>query len=206
MSHLCRVHITLRRALSHLTRRRYVACGCRRVSPRPSKLWKLALVAASFVSTMMIFLSPAAAQTAPSITQISPSSGAVGTSVTITGINFGSTGTVTFNGISATPTSWGSTTIVVSVPSGATTGPVTVTVNGVGSNGLFFTTGSLTSARQNHTATLLANGLVLIAGGIASGGSYLSSAELYNPATGIFSTTGSLNAPRAYHTATMLSN
>jgi hypothetical protein len=78
----------------------------------------------------------------PTITSLSPTSGAVGTSITITGTNFGSsqgTGTVTFNGVGATPTSWATTKIVVPVPSGATTGPVTVTVNGVSSNGITFT-------------------------------------------------------------------
>jgi RHS repeat-associated protein len=73
----------------------------------------------------------------PSITSLSPTSGAVGTSVTITGSNFGSTqgsSTVKFNGTTATPTSWSATSIVAPIPSGATTGPVVVTVGGVASN------------------------------------------------------------------------
>jgi N-acetylneuraminic acid mutarotase len=68
--------------------------------------------------------------------------------------------------------------------------------------GTFTPTGSLNTARYYHTATLLNNGMVLIAGG--EGG--LSTAELYNPATGTFTATGSLNTGRAYHTATLLSN
>jgi hypothetical protein len=78
----------------------------------------------------------------PTITSLSPTSGAVGTSVTITGTNFGSTqssSTVTFNGVGAAPTSWTATRIIVLVPTGATTGPVVVTVNGVLSNGVTFT-------------------------------------------------------------------
>jgi hypothetical protein len=78
----------------------------------------------------------------PTITTLSPTSGPVGTSVTISGANFGSSqgsSTVTFNGTSATPTSWGATSIVVPVPSGATSGNVVVTVNGVASNGVTFT-------------------------------------------------------------------
>src|SRR5439155_354465 len=78
----------------------------------------------------------------PSITSLNPTSGVLGTSVTITGANFGAsqgTSTVTFNGIGATPTSWSGTTIVVPVPSGATTGNVVVTVGGVASNGASFT-------------------------------------------------------------------
>src|SRR5437660_917544 len=44
-------------------------------------------------------------------------------------------------------------------------------------------TGSLTTARATHTATLLSNGKVLVAGGY-DGGSYVISAELYDPASG----------------------
>src|ERR1700680_2062152 len=76
----------------------------------------------------------------PSVTSLSPTSGAVGAAVTITGTNFGSTqGTVTFNGTTASPSSWNSTTIIVPVPNGATTGNVVVTVSGVASNGVSFT-------------------------------------------------------------------
>ena len=75
----------------------------------------------------------------PTLTSLSPTSGAVGTSVTISGASFGSTqgsSSVRFNGTTATPTSWSPTSIVAPVPSGATTGPVVVTVGGVASNGL----------------------------------------------------------------------
>jgi RHS repeat-associated protein len=78
----------------------------------------------------------------PSITSITPTTGPVNTVVTITGAHFGATqGTsaVAFNGVSATPTSWSDTQIVVPVPMGATTGVVVVTVNGAGSNGKLFT-------------------------------------------------------------------
>jgi RHS repeat-associated protein len=78
----------------------------------------------------------------PSITTLSPTSGVVGTSVTITGTNFGSTqgtSSLTFSGTTATPTSWSATSIVVPVPTGATTGNVVVTVSGQASNGVSFT-------------------------------------------------------------------
>ena len=78
----------------------------------------------------------------PSITSLSPASGSVGTAVTINGANFGATqgtSTVRFNGIGAAITSWSATRIVAVVPSGATTGPITVTVGGVASNGMSFT-------------------------------------------------------------------
>src|SRR6478609_1870479 len=69
----------------------------------------------------------------------------------------------------------------------------------------FSNTGSLTTARLDHTATLLPNGKVLVAGG-SDGGNYLSSAELYDPANGTWTGTGSLNGARAAHTATLLLN
>src|SRR6266852_9333905 len=82
------------------------------------------------------------ATTVPSITSLNPTSGPVGTSVTIVGTNFGATqgtSTVTFNGKAAAATSWSATSITAPVPSGATTGNVVVTVGGVGSNGVGFT-------------------------------------------------------------------
>src|SRR5204862_7097506 len=48
------------------------------------------------------------------------------------------------------------------------------------------------------------NGKVLVAGGSNSG--YLTSAELYDPATGTWTTTGSLATARGFHTATLLPN
>ena len=47
-----------------------------------------------------------------------------------------------------------------------------------------------------HTATLLPYGKVLVAGGNGNGGSGLSSAELYDPATGTWTATGSLGTAR----------
>ena len=80
--------------------------------------------------------------TSPTITGLSPNSGAVGASVTISGNYFGASqgsSTVTFNGTAATPTSWSNTSIVTPVPSGATSGYVVVTVGGVASNSVNFT-------------------------------------------------------------------
>jgi N-acetylneuraminic acid mutarotase len=59
---------------------------------------------------------------------------------------------------------------------------------------------------MSMTATLLANGKVLIAGGQTAANDALGSAELYNPATGSFSLTGKLITPRSGHTATLLAN
>ncbi|HJU10495.1 MAG TPA: kelch repeat-containing protein, partial [Candidatus Binataceae bacterium] len=66
-------------------------------------------------------------------------------------------------------------------------------------------TGSLGHRRSEHTATLLPNGKVLVAGGFDSGFPTMS-AELYDPATGTWTATGSLTAARADHTATLLPN
>ena len=79
----------------------------------------------------------------PSITSLSQTSGPAGTSITITGTNFGATqgtSTVKFNGTTAAAASaWSATSITVSVPAGATTGTVVVTVLGTASNGSAFT-------------------------------------------------------------------
>ena len=69
--------------------------------------------------------------------------------------------------------------------------------------GMWTATGSLATARQVHTATLLPSGQVLVAGGQNSSGA-LSSAELYDPATGTWAATGGLGTTRAFHTATLL--
>jgi hypothetical protein len=60
--------------------------------------------------------------------------------------------------------------------------------------------------RAAHTATLLANGRVLVTGGIRTGEAALASAELYDPQTRKFSPTGSMTAVRSGHTATLLKN
>jgi concanavalin A-like lectin/glucanase superfamily protein/galactose oxidase-like protein/Big-like domain-containing protein/IPT/TIG domain-containing protein len=78
---------------------------------------------------------------APSISTLTPTAGAVGSPVTIAGANFGSSqgaSTVTFNGTLATPTGWTATSIAVTVPVGATSGNVVVTVGGIASNGALF--------------------------------------------------------------------
>jgi len=108
--------------------------------------WTLSPSGRGWIANMAAFKASSVGSTGPSITSLSPTSGGAGTSVTIGGTNFGGTqgtSTVTFNGTPATPTSWGGTTILALVPSGATTGNVVVTVAGVNSNGItFFVPGS----------------------------------------------------------------
>jgi N-acetylneuraminic acid mutarotase len=75
--------------------------------------------------------------------------------------------------------------------------------------GKWAVTGGMSTARLSHTATLLPDGQVLVAGGEATVNgavTVFSSAELYNPATGTWTRTGRMNAPRELHTATLLAN
>ncbi|MDA8132148.1 MAG: Ig-like domain-containing protein, partial [Elusimicrobia bacterium] len=69
--------------------------------------------------------------------------------------------------------------------------------------GTFSPAGGMTAARELHTATLLPDGRVYIAAG--RNGSYLDTAEIYDPGSGIFASTNSLaGGLRAVHTATQL--
>lgn len=69
--------------------------------------------------------------------------------------------------------------------------------------GTFGRTGNMSHGRTGHTATLLSDGRVLIAGG-SDGHVTQSSAELYDPVSGAFASTGSMNLARAWPTATLL--
>ncbi len=107
----------------------------------------------------------------------------------------------------ATGLAAGSATITAALGSITNTSPVTLTVVQ-----LFAPTGSLNTARYYHSANLLTDGNVLVAGGIGPvpGGTgalgQLASAELYNPGTGTFTFTGNLNTARDEHSATLLNN
>jgi len=73
-------------------------------------------------------------------------------------------------------------------------------------SGTWTATGSLGTARYDHTATLLPNDKVLVAGGFNAVALALASAELYDPASRTWTITGSLNNARYYQSATLLSN
>ena len=79
--------------------------------------------------------------------------------------------------------------------------------------GGFVKTRPMSSVRVGHSATLLADGRVLVAGGVdshttdlSSSETIIASAELFNPSNGTWSATGALNFGRTYHTATLLPN
>lgn len=58
--------------------------------------------------------------------------------------------------------------------------------------------------RYDHTATLLGDGRVLVAGGSCYG--YLMTADIYDPTTGTFTINKGIEIPRGYHAAALLSN
>ena len=75
-------------------------------------------------------------------------------------------------------------------------------------SGRWTTSGSMATSRGGHSATLLPDGNVLVAGGTSNGMSLdapmLASAELYDPSSGQWTATGSIAEARATHTATLL--
>lgn len=85
---------------------------------------------------------PAPETEPPEINSINPGSGTVGTEVTIDGLNFSASASgneVSFNGATASVTSASTTQLIVEVPTDATTGDITVTVDGSTTRGPVFT-------------------------------------------------------------------
>jgi hypothetical protein len=88
-------------------------------------------------------------------------------------------------------------------------GLVAITTMPVFASASFQKTGTMNIARIGHSATLLANGQVLVAGGWNGSSisqTYLDRAELYDPAKGKWTLTGSMTVPRAGHSAVLLEN
>src|SRR6266567_2334472 len=119
--------------------------------------WKPILILAF---SSLFFFAIEAQAVAPTISNVTPTTGAaVGASVVITGTNFGSSqgsSTVKFNGTTATTVGpWSATSITATVPTGATTGNIVVTVSNKASNGWSYTvlpTPTLTSLSVNSGA------------------------------------------------------
>lgn len=77
-------------------------------------------------------------------------------------------------------------------------------------SGTWTATGSMLTGRYRHSATLLPDGKVLVAGGNVGSsaqlgsGCCLANAELYDPVTGTWTATGTMIEPRVAHSATLL--
>jgi len=124
------------------------------------------------------------------------------------GLTLGANGSLTGTPTKASSTPFAFTVTVTdsSAPTPATNSVAyAITVSEPAPPSMFMQTGSMTVARVAHSATLLQNGQVLIAGGIDASSS-LASAELYDPPSQVFIATGSLTIARSGHTATLLAN
>jgi hypothetical protein len=70
--------------------------------------------------------------------------------------------------------------------------------------GAFQNTASMSVAREGHTATLLRDGRVLVAGGSSNGTVTIDSAEIYDPTAGQWISAGHMTVPREAHVAVLL--
>jgi hypothetical protein len=82
---------------------------------------------------------------------------------------------------------------------------LSVSVDAQATGGTWTATGDLGSSRWRHTATLLPNDQVLVAGGLGDSGD-LASAQLYHPAIGRWQRIADMNHTHRDHTATLLPN
>jgi Kelch motif len=146
--------------------------------------------------------------------------GTVSEDLTVSGTGFGTFSQVTINGGIVAFGSVTSTQLIVHVPQSDMLFATTLLVNvtnptpggGQDALGVQVVGGppSMTTPRSGHTATLLNNGKVLVAGGSnssAAGINGLDTAELYDPVSQTFTPTQStMTTPRTGHTATLLSD
>ena len=134
----------------------------------------------------------------PTVTMFSPTSGTVGTTVTITGASFTGATAVAFNGIDATTFTVNSaTSISAKVPSGATTGTISVTTPSAGTG---TSTSDFTPLYPLSVVAEPSSGDgTVTAGGISGGGSLAGgSRHLWpRPTPALFLTTGRWEEPRS---------
>ncbi|GAB3849792.1 hypothetical protein GCM10028822_14150 [Hymenobacter terrigena] len=117
---------------------------------------------ATEVGNFGLTLTCATPPAAPVIASLSPTSGPVGTTVTVTGSNFTSATAATINGVPVTGfTVVNGTTITFTIPAGATSGNVVITTaTGIPSNGMAFTvttTATATAAAQQSEFSVYPN-------------------------------------------------
>ena len=99
---------------------------------------------------------------APVLSSLSPTTGPVGTSVTISGTNLSGATSVSFNGTNQTTIGNNTTTgVIVAVPAGATTGNVTITTGNGTSNGISFTVTTSGPAISSFSPTFTKSGQVV---------------------------------------------
>ena len=129
--------------------------------------------------------SPPPPPPAPVVSSVSPSSGTPGTTVTLTGSSFGGATSVSFNGASAVFNVISATQIQTSVPSGATSGAITVrTPSGTASSpGPFTVTGATPSIASFSPASGSPGTTVTITGSSFAG----ASAVLFNGVAAVYS-------------------
>ncbi|MBI1769594.1 MAG: VCBS repeat-containing protein [Bacteroidetes bacterium] len=164
------------------------------------------VVANATSNSISVFRNTIASAAAPTITSFSPQSGAIGTTVTITGTNFSTTTTnniVKFGGTTSAVTASTATSITTSVPTGATTGPITVTVSlqtATSANNFTVTTGTDTTppivAANSTLSTVTPGASIAVAANFTDAESAITSAKvLYRPIAG--------EAPNNFSTANM---
>ncbi|CAF4202500.1 unnamed protein product [Adineta steineri] len=105
-----------------------------------------------------------------------------------------------------TVTAFANNTKVLAAGSRSMLGQQTAEVYDIVNNTWTYTSISMSNSRYSHTATLLANGQILIVGGYNASGISISAAELYIPSSNSFINTTNMNIARSYFTSTLLSD
>ncbi|MCC6964953.1 MAG: hypothetical protein IT391_01545, partial [Nitrospira sp.] len=152
---------------------------------------------------------------APTIAGFTPTSGLVGDTVTVTGTNFVNVQTLSFNGVAAIFTTNNATTLTALMPSGATTGPITVTTAaGTATSATNFTvlvpptvtSFTPTNGRAGTTVTLTGANYINVSSvtfnGIAAAGFTVQNATTLTAVVPATATTGSLAVTTPDGTAT----